>query len=99
MTMRLKFLLLAISLALTISAFGQSSTNALTAQASTCTTPNNTTACVFLQVPQTKTCLGAPLQVPFTRTLQFETTIDNTTWNAIQAFPIAGGSSVTSATA
>src|ERR1035438_10130232 len=99
MTMRLKFLLLAISLALTISAFGQSSTNALTAQATTCVTPNNTSACVFLRVTPDVNTGGASIQGTFSGTLQFEATIDNTTWNAIQAFPIAGGSSVTSATA
>jgi len=74
------------------------STGILTASAASCSTSTqNTSACVFLQIPPNVNTVGATVSGTFSATLQFEGTVDNNTWSSIQATP-SGGSGVTSTT-
>jgi hypothetical protein len=76
---------------------GSAATQNLTAQASTCSAPTNTTACLFLPVGNTTGTIVATLSGTFSGTVQFEATGDNVTWTSISAAP-GSGASVTSAT-
>jgi len=102
MKKQLSFLLLALAMALFLSPPIHAqvvSTGTITAQdAGTCATSH---ACVTLTWPLVAQFATVGVNVTgngSANTLQFEGTVDGTTFVSVQAFPVAGGSSVTSTT-
>lgn len=97
---KLLLLLLLFSLPVMAQPNGAVSTGSLTAQATTCSTPANTSACVLLPLTKDLPSAGIVLSGTFSATTQFEVSVDAVNWSSVNAYPSSGtATAVTSATA
>ena len=93
--MKRSMLFILISLALTASAFADTSSYGnITAAGSTCAT----SSCIMLPLPSGTSTVSISVLGTFSATLAFEVTADDGTWYAVSAYPIPSGTAVTSTT-
>lgn len=90
------YLAIAVILLVGHPAFAQTNTSGnITAAGTTCATAS---ACVSLQAPADAATITVQLTGTFSATLQFEQTVDGSTWVSASGVPQPSGASVTSAT-